>query len=273
MYRKKDKTIPWKPQFNLAKSVTELPNGDLEIIVKGVPFNGPSYLNGKDLTGEYFDKNTDIGGLPEVLSYFHHGKDPLFGKELLGKAQLMEMDPEEGWFYKIIVDKAAKYKRAIKALAEQGWLGASSTPFQRTAEKSADGHWDRWHVVEVCLTYSPAHPEADVKSVIEKSIGDTMAPNNHTSAPGENDTPVTEAPVTEQTPDNTPVVDVVAAVEKAFEETEGQAPDVAAIIERRLLTSKLALMPSFKTASHQSRRALVTSTSLCLSWRGRWLAI
>lgn len=224
------KDAPLETHFELAKSVTDLPNGDLEIIVKGVPFGGPAYLNGKDITQEYFDKNTDIGNLPVVLSYFHHGKDPLFGKELLGKAEYLEMSPEEGHFYKIIVDKAAKYRNAIKALAKHGWLGASSTPFQRTAEKSADGHWDRWHVVEVCLTYSPAHPEADVLSVIEKSIGDTMDPIKN-SAPGENDTPVTD-PLTPAAVPNTPVVDVVAEVEKALSEGEEQAPNFEAVLEK-----------------------------------------
>lgn len=203
--------------FDLAKSVQELPNGDLEIIVKGVPFKGPKYLNGKDLDGEYFDKNTDIGGLPEVLSYFHHAKDPIYGKELIGKAQLMQMDPDEGWFYRIIVDKRAKYRRAIKALAEQNMLGASSTPFQRSAEKSADGHWNRWHVIEVSLTYSPAHPEAEIQQVIEKSIGDLMEDTNVNQTPPDA-APNQDAGAGEAT------LTLAEQIEKAFETAAEKAP-------------------------------------------------
>lgn len=228
-------------QFSLAKSVNELPNGDLEITVVGVPFYGPEYLGNRDFSKEYFDKSTDIGPLSVVLSYFHHGKDPMFGKELLGTAEYLGMEPEEGHFYKIIVDKAAKYRNAIKALAANKWLGASSTPFQRTAEKDADGKWKRWHVVEVCLTYQPDNPEADVKSVIEKSIGETMEDKNV------NQTPPSEEAGADNAKSETP--DLVKQIEKAFEEAaqpeETPALSVEQLIEKSIEALEERLMARF----------------------------
>lgn len=207
--------------FELAKSVTDLPDGDLEIIVKGVPFGGPEYLHGNDFHGERFSKATDVGPLRQVLSYFHHGKDPLFGKDPLGlanrlsdeEAKNLGLDPDEAVFYRVIVSKAAKYKNAIKALAENNWLGASSTPFQNTAEKDVSGHWNKWHVVEVALTYSPANPLA--VTVLEKSLGDTMKTSKKDAAQEVPETPIEEsAPDTQSEVEDNPIV---AAIEKAFE--------------------------------------------------------
>lgn len=191
--------------FVPAKAVDELPSGDLEITLYGVPFGGP-VIGNNDLQGERFSKATDIGPLTQVLSYFHHGKDPIFGKDLIGTAMRQGMDEANGWVYKIIVDKAHKYKNALKELAAGGYLGGSSTPFQNTAEKSADGHWTRWHVIEVCLTYSPANPNAQV--ILAKALeGDPMPPETQTG------TEVADTPAV--TPEQPATLTLTQQIEKA----------------------------------------------------------
>jgi 2'-5' RNA ligase len=180
--------------FELAKSIRELESGDLEIVVKGVPFGGPAYLGGKDIDQEYFSKSTNIYPLPVVHTYFHHTDDPVYGKSHLGYAYHMSsdelatlgLDPEEGHFYRVIVDKATKYKKALRLLAENKFLGASSTPYQKGVVKGQDGHWDTWPVVEMTLTYAMSNPEAetifakafqgDIEMAVKKlAVADTAA--------------------------------------------------------------------------------------------------
>lgn len=181
-------------------AVDYTPEGDLKIRVIGVPFGGPEYLGGKDLDNEYFSKSTDVGPLPVVLSYFHHGQDPDFGPELTGVAQKVGQS-DEGWLYDVIVHRNHRYKDLLKRLAEEGHLGVSSTPYQATAQKSEDGLWKTWHVVELGLTPSPANPEARI--LVQKAM-EEMANKKTAEDQVQEEIPVTaeaEAQVVDEQPE------------------------------------------------------------------------
>ncbi len=227
------------------KSFEISPEGDLHILVYGVPFGGPEYLDGKDLHEERFDKNTDIGPLEKVLSFWDHAKvsdDPTykhvgeyFGTDPIGIAEKVGMD-DEGWIYKIIVDRRKKYFELLKRLADAKLIDASSTPFQRSAEKTADGLWTKWHVVEVALTPTAANPLARqlAKSISEEFLGDIMANKPNPETVVETADKVGAVETTEVT------TTVVEQIEKVFAENPSEeAPNqeqesLAATLEKVL---------------------------------------
>ncbi len=144
---------------------------DSGIVLLGLPYGAPDH---KDLQGDYFTPETDFGPLKEVVAYFSHA-NPLDEKALeqglydqethqklslnpIGKA-VVEKETDEGVLYRIMFDKAYRYKNLIKRLYTEGLLGASSTPFQKTVEKQADGKITKWHVIEVGPTLSAANPD------------------------------------------------------------------------------------------------------------------
>lgn len=201
------------------------PEGDLSIRVVGVPFGGPDYLGRRDLDNEYFDKSTDVGPLSVVLSYFHHGQDQEFGPEPTGVAQKVGQS-EEGWLYDIIVHRNHRYKDLLKRLAEQGHLGVSSTPFQATAQKTEDGLWKTWHVIELGLTPTPANPDAKIlvqKALNEmankKSVEDQTKDEVQTPAEDEvvETQPKAEVAVETDVVDHQPEPSLQEMIEKAFE--------------------------------------------------------
>jgi 2'-5' RNA ligase len=235
------------------KSYELSPEGDLWIYVYGVPFHGPEFLGGKDLAGEYFDEHTDIGPLEKVLSYWDHGKtkdeyDPVyskvrefFGNDPIGVAEKVAKD-ENGWVYRVIVDRRKKYLDLLKQLADARMLAASSTPFHRGAEKDADGHWSKWHVVEVTLTPTPEGPNATqyLEKALKDILGESMAKKQNTGQEPEKDTDL-------EATDETEIVEtsggdrnsLVDDLEKVFsdkdnddEETNNEASDSDVTLEK-----------------------------------------
>lgn len=190
------------------------PDGnELWIYLYGVPFGGP--LNGKDLDEERFTEETDVGPLEKVLTYWDHNKisedavyrkvGEYFGGDMLGVAEKVEKD-EQGWIYRIIVDRRKKYFELLKRLAEEKLLMGSSTPFQRGVEKTADGTWKKWPVVEVTLTVNPSNAfAAQLAKTVPDLLGDEMAkkPETQEAAPVEEEvvekvTPEVDEAVEEQ---------------------------------------------------------------------------
>lgn len=188
--------------------------GRINVFIKAVPFDGPVYLDEKDLQGHRFTPDTDLGPLKEAVSYLDHNKLVLRYPELknfegiddrLGTA-VKELSTEEGVIYRIIVDERYKYKNLIKALAEQRMLDGSTTPYQRGVRfnKSDESIIDRWEVAEVTATWIPANPDATqqeimlMKSVILEDlkmgeVTDTVNPENaETKVEGQSDTPLTD---------------------------------------------------------------------------------
>ena len=244
---------------NYVKSYGELESGDFYIDVIGVPFRGPDYLGGKDLEGEYFDETTDIGPLEKVLSYFSHGNNPNIGKELIGTAERLSKE-EEGWLYRIIVNQHNKYKNLIKRLAEANFLGASSTPHQNTAEKTASGLWKRWHVTEVGPTPIPANPLAT--QIIAKSLGEELEMANKRqkdaadavdqgATPASQNTPVEEVTV-ESDEDDPPAEGLQEQIEKAFSEAQIETETADESAEETVTLSK-SVVDQFLTFMQESK--------------------
>lgn len=209
------------PARVLSKSITETADGDLLIPVIGIPFKGITDDN-RDLAGDYFHENTDLGPLSTVMAFFDHGMDkyyteyevygaldklgvdPLmwetyikklgdfnFGEEHIGIAQKGDITPE-GVMYTIIVNRRHRYKEMLRQLAEEGHLDASSGAKTRRDSKSEPGKIDYWSVAEISLTPTPMNPKAAAlvaKSLITLGAGmDAEKQVETTSA-----TPITDA--------------------------------------------------------------------------------
>lgn len=135
--------------------------------IVGVPYGGPSFLQGKDFHGEKFTKETNYGKnaqgtmvVDTIYAFYDHALNDLVGKDLLGYAKFIE-DTDEGLIYEIEVDKAYRYRNMLLALAEKNLLGASSQPVQTAVDIDENtGIIKQWFPVEISLTPTPANPNA-----------------------------------------------------------------------------------------------------------------
>lgn len=130
-----------------------------------------------DLSGEFFDKDTDFGDTGKSDVYYHHGLDPIMGKRKLGKA---ELKPDEfGVWAETQLSMRDEYEKFIYALAEKGKLGWSSGTAPHLVEKEAKGkatHIKRWPLgLDASLTPTPAEYRNSViplKSLAVKPLMD-----------------------------------------------------------------------------------------------------
>jgi len=128
--------------------------GDMELEVLGVPFYGPR--GGKDAHGEYFDENTNIHAekylrIPAV--YYHGYEDdntPQGTPEYIGTAEVIEKR-SDGWWYRVILDKASEYAKRIWEAAKQGIARASSGSLPHLIRVESGGHIREWPVAELSL--------------------------------------------------------------------------------------------------------------------------
>ena len=133
----------------------------------GAPYYGPSA--GKDLTGEYFDKDTDF--CPDWFKVrpllYHHGLDPVIKTAPIGQITEWALK-DEGLWVKGQLDKSNRYWEQIKALIKAGKLYFSSGGLSHLVEKEPNGHIKKWPWVEQSLTPTPANPMAEFafKSII-----------------------------------------------------------------------------------------------------------
>lgn len=112
-----------------------------------------------DLTGEFFDPDTDFGDAEKSDVYYQHGLDPVMGKRKLGKAELRKDDAFGVWA-ETQLELRDEYEKFIYELAEQGKLGWSSGTAPHLVEKQAKGnalHITRWPLgLDASLTPTPA---------------------------------------------------------------------------------------------------------------------
>ncbi len=212
---------------------------DSGIVLLGLPYGSPDR---KDLQDDYFTKDTDFGTVQEVVAYFSHA-NPLDEKALqegiltpethrklsltpMGKA-VVETETDEGILYRIMFDKAYRYKKLVKRLYDEGLLGASSTPFQKTVEKESDGKITKWHVIELGPTLSAANPDTrESLKEIFKSIGedDLVEPKVQTEEKPQE--------IVEKTEAVEPTVGLVDAINQAFaENTPKEDPNATSLAE------------------------------------------
>ena len=133
----------------------------------GAPYGGPAA--GKDLTGEYFDKDTDFcpDWFKERPILYHHGLDPVIKTATIGKVTEWALK-DAGLWVKGQLDMSNKYWSQVRTLVKAGKLYFSSGGVSHLVEKDPDGRIKRWPWVEQSLTPTPANPMAEFafKSII-----------------------------------------------------------------------------------------------------------
>ena len=130
----------------------------------GVPFGGPA--NGRDLDNQFFDKDTDFM-LADYASRplrYQHGMDATVKYAKIGEVKAIS-ETDAGLWVQSQIDLHNDYASMIEEVLGKGALGYSSGA-QDSAVKIdwATGHIDRWPIVEMTLTPTPANPYAMIAS-------------------------------------------------------------------------------------------------------------
>lgn len=132
-----------------------------QLDVLGVPFGGV------DSDGEYFTKRTAIHAdrFTDPLILYYHSYDengrPQGNPETIGKAISIELR-EDGWWYRVALDKTKSYAQRIWQAAKDGLAAASSGSISHVARmfkgdhlvpyrKGMGGEIGVWPVVELSL--------------------------------------------------------------------------------------------------------------------------
>lgn len=147
-----------------------------KFIALGVPYGGPSYLDGKDFHGERFVPETDFGdttGVTKVYATLDHavsieenGKTIISPvKMFIGSAEFLKSDDFGRW-YEISVSEGDHYNDVIellKDLESKKMLRASSQAIPTSVVKDVDGTIKSWVVSEIAFTTHAANPLAVVE--------------------------------------------------------------------------------------------------------------
>lgn len=136
-----------------------------ETAIEGLllPFGGPAYLGGKDLSREYFTKRTDFcldwypTGVRPVL--YHHGLDKAVKVTPVGYMTGITMKDDGGWLQGQL-DASNAYFAEVSKLIKAGKVGLSSGAMGHLVESEPSGEIRRWPVVEGSITPTPANPLA-----------------------------------------------------------------------------------------------------------------
>ena len=103
--------------------------GDWELDVLGVPFGGPN--GGKDAHGEWFSERTNLylDRIKSTLAVYYHGYMP-DGKpagqpEIIGTIVTSEKRAD-GWWFRVILDRASEFAKRVWEAAKAGLARASS---------------------------------------------------------------------------------------------------------------------------------------------------
>lgn len=131
--------------------------------VLAIPFGGP--LAGKDLDGEYFDRETDIKArwFHERPVLFHHGMDATLKDADLGIQELEAEPGDDGWWSTIWLDRAKRYWEQVNSLLAAGKMYGSSGAVAHLVRKDRKtGHIEVWPHAEQTLTPTPANPYARI---------------------------------------------------------------------------------------------------------------
>ena len=134
-----------------------------------IPFGGPipskAAPRGVDLDGEWFSERTDIkpDWFPSRIVDWHHGHDPVMGRNELGKAiDLGAFDgpgsepDEDGWWVTVWLKHGERRVQLMRKLAERGaMLYGSSESVAGLVKKSSTGEILAWPYVRQTLSTSP----------------------------------------------------------------------------------------------------------------------
>jgi len=113
-----------------------------------------------DLTGDYFDAQTDFGTITTTPVLYHHGYDDRIKLRIIGSGTLRADDV--GVWVEAQLAMRDEYERAIYQMAEDGKLGWSSGTASHLVETERIGNAyrvKRWPLgLDASLTPSPAEP-------------------------------------------------------------------------------------------------------------------
>lgn len=232
----------------------------------GVPFGGPEYLQGKDLHGEYFDKQkTDLGKdskgevvVKTIYAYYHHGLHEKIGNELIGYAKFVG-ETDEGQIWDLEIRRAWQYHDMLLLLAEKGLLGASSQPVQTSVKIDYEsGLIQRWHTAEISVTPTPANPNAVVE--IYKSFNAPV--DEYTKGlEMEEDTQVqtTAETVTESEPTTQETTDISQEITEIFEDANAEQSVETTKTIKSFMETILAKLDAIETAQKTLEKAQADS--------------
>lgn len=137
--------------------------------------------NQKDLTGEYFTPETDLGinWYDQRPVLYHHGLDGTLKTDVIGVITALKAD-QYGLWAEAQLDMHKRYVQEIMALVNKGALGWSSGSIAHLVERLDDGQIKRWPIVEGSLTPSPAEPFRTtiraIKSAFDLQSTDSVEP-------------------------------------------------------------------------------------------------
>ena len=135
-----------------------------------IPFGGP--IGGRDLDGQFFSRNTNIH--PKLVEArlvdWHHGKDPLMGRTVLGKAVLDDEPEEDGWWVDVWLNHGEKRLSLVKRLAERAPIFGSSEALWSKA--STDGEILDWPYWRQTLSTSPQNTLSVVRPAMKATLDD-----------------------------------------------------------------------------------------------------
>lgn len=134
------------------------------------PFGGP--IGGRDLDGEYFSERTNLHPslFPARPVDWHHGKDPLMGRTVLGKAVLEDEPDEEGWWVDVWLNHGEKRLALVKRLAEKAPIFGSSEALW--SKKAADGEILDWPYWRQTLSTSPQNTHSVIRPAMKAALDD-----------------------------------------------------------------------------------------------------
>lgn len=135
-----------------------------------IPFGGP--IGGRDLDGQFFSARTNVhpGLVPARLVDWHHGKDPLMGRTVLGKAILDDEPDDEGWWVDVWLNHGEKRVNLVKRLAEKAPIFGSSEALWVKASPSGEIlDWPYWRQT---LSTSPQNTHSVVRPAMKATLDD-----------------------------------------------------------------------------------------------------
>lgn len=124
-------------------------------------------FGGRDLTGEFFTKNTEIDSAYTKSGVLHvdfeHGLDPdrvgMSADDVLGYVDWKTARVDDtGVFVERVLNRGSKYMAVIERLIDAGLVGNSSESVRGKSERGVDGEIKRWPLARDTLTFTPAEP-------------------------------------------------------------------------------------------------------------------
>lgn len=136
--------------------------GDFTLKGKGIVFGG------KDLQGDTFTKNTDLGETRSFVGmpvYYDHSLGDL--RRQIGTVKAWQPD-DDGIDVEIELDRRDKYAAQVMQLVKRGALGLSTGSLPHLVVRE-NGELKRWVVGEISLTPTPAEPRTTAYSEAKRA--------------------------------------------------------------------------------------------------------